>query len=319
MAAESAVPAEPSFPRQSTANVMHAYISDQAATIGSLAGQVALLDQDAIHKSRVATRRLRSVFGTFRSLLDRDVSDPLRGELKWLAGLLGAVRDGHVLRQVLAQSPELADANGWPAALQRTLDEREQAAARALREGLHSQRYTQLRRLLNDLDTHPLFKPSAAGPAGLRLEPLTRRAARAVLASARLADAPGLPTAERGERRHDVRKAAKQGRYAAELTIPVGGKAARRLVDRLTEVQEVLGRQQDQFMTEQLLNDLVAAGAPSRQLTSRDGAAPASPQDADGADGARLEGAYRKALRQLSRASERRWTAGTTSPADAPG
>ena len=48
---------------------------------------------DAVHKMRVAVRRLRSTLATYRRLLDRDVTEPLRDELKWLGGVLGAVRD----------------------------------------------------------------------------------------------------------------------------------------------------------------------------------------------------------------------------------
>src|SRR5207253_2665578 len=43
---------------------------------------------DSLHKARVATRRLRSALKTFRPLLDRTVTDPLRDELAYLAGVL---------------------------------------------------------------------------------------------------------------------------------------------------------------------------------------------------------------------------------------
>ena len=53
---------------------------------------------DAVHKMRVATRRLRSALTTFKPLFDADVVRPLGGELKWLAGELGAARDAEVMR-----------------------------------------------------------------------------------------------------------------------------------------------------------------------------------------------------------------------------
>ena len=40
---------------------------------------------DAVHQMRVGARRLRSALTTFRPLLDRDVTDGLRGELRWSA------------------------------------------------------------------------------------------------------------------------------------------------------------------------------------------------------------------------------------------
>ncbi|UDL97006.1 CHAD domain-containing protein [Streptomyces longhuiensis] len=42
-------------------------------------------------------RRLRSCLRLYRSVLDREVTDAIRGDLKWLAGELGAERDQEVL------------------------------------------------------------------------------------------------------------------------------------------------------------------------------------------------------------------------------
>ncbi|MFB7506071.1 CYTH and CHAD domain-containing protein, partial [Streptomyces broussonetiae] len=52
---------------------------------------------DAVHRMRVATRRARSTLRSFRSVLDRSVTDPIGVELKWLAGELGVGRDQEVL------------------------------------------------------------------------------------------------------------------------------------------------------------------------------------------------------------------------------
>src|SRR5256714_10925278 len=54
-------------------------------------------DPEAVHQSRVATRKLRSNLRTFGSLLDPEWTEPLRSELGWLAFSLGAVRDREVL------------------------------------------------------------------------------------------------------------------------------------------------------------------------------------------------------------------------------
>ena len=50
-------------------------------------------EPDSVHKMRVATRRLRSTLKTFRPLWDRATTDRLRAELRWLAEVLGPVRD----------------------------------------------------------------------------------------------------------------------------------------------------------------------------------------------------------------------------------
>ena len=39
--------------------------------------------EDAVHKMRVAVRRLRSTLATYRRLLDEDLTEPIRDELKW--------------------------------------------------------------------------------------------------------------------------------------------------------------------------------------------------------------------------------------------
>src|SRR5262245_9064819 len=50
-------------------------------------------DVEGIHRLRTTTRRLRSELRAFRSVVDPEWIGPLEGELKWLAGLLGNVRD----------------------------------------------------------------------------------------------------------------------------------------------------------------------------------------------------------------------------------
>src|SRR5512139_1689251 len=52
---------------------------------------------DGVHQLRVAIRRLRSALATFRPLVDREVTDPLREELQWVAVLLGEARDAEVM------------------------------------------------------------------------------------------------------------------------------------------------------------------------------------------------------------------------------
>ena len=54
-------------------------------------------DDAALHQARVALRRLRSALSIWRDLLDDPVGETLRGELRWLSGVLGAARDLDVL------------------------------------------------------------------------------------------------------------------------------------------------------------------------------------------------------------------------------
>jgi CHAD domain-containing protein len=63
-------------------------------------------DERAVHQARVATRTLRSNLRAFRPFLDRATTDALGDEMRWLARLLGEVRDLHVMRRHLEVASE---------------------------------------------------------------------------------------------------------------------------------------------------------------------------------------------------------------------
>ena len=48
---------------------------------------------DSVHAMRMACRRMRSTLQSFRALLDRERTDAVVAELRWLAGELGGARD----------------------------------------------------------------------------------------------------------------------------------------------------------------------------------------------------------------------------------
>src|SRR5262245_44331743 len=77
---------------------LHAYLRTQVETLLSYDGRVRVDEPDAVHQMRVATRRLRSALREFAELLDPTVIGDLDEELRWLAGVLGEVRDIEVLR-----------------------------------------------------------------------------------------------------------------------------------------------------------------------------------------------------------------------------
>lgn len=86
------------------ARVVLAYAAEQVAVLHGREEDLRTDEPGAVHKARVATRRLRSALRTFRDLFDRDVTDPLRDELRWYAGVLGGPRDAEVVRaRVLEQ------------------------------------------------------------------------------------------------------------------------------------------------------------------------------------------------------------------------
>ncbi|MDI6098376.1 CYTH and CHAD domain-containing protein [Actinoplanes sp. NEAU-A12] len=197
----------------------------------------------AVHRMRVATRRLRSTLKTYkRSFPESD----LRDELRWLAGVLGAVRDPQVLEDALLAQVAQAGPEFAPAArrVRAHLEHRVERGRAELAEALDSDRYLTLLDRIDELaDTPELTVP----------DPVTR--ARKVLAKAdRKLDEALESRVE--EEIHDSRKGFKQARYAVELVAPDLGKPAKRLIKRLTELQDGLGEYQDSNIARGVLREL---------------------------------------------------------------
>ncbi|MGF1661476.1 MAG: CHAD domain-containing protein [Kineosporiaceae bacterium] len=235
-----------------------AYCRAQVDELFRVDPHVRLDTEDAVHRMRVAARRLRSALATFRPVLDRRAGDPLREELRWLGRALGEARDLEVLAARLAahldevqrHDPALVS-DGAAGRLAAELRARREAALAEAREALDSDRYLDL---LDGLETF------SADP------PLTRRArerARPLLRSRLLADcrrvleraaaAERLDGTERETALHEVRKASKRARYAAEAMRPALGDGAQRARTRMKRLQEVLGGRQDQAVARGVL------------------------------------------------------------------
>ena len=212
-------------------------------------------DAEELHQSRVATRRLRSDLRTFAPLLSDAWTADLRDELSWLGAILGAVRDGDVLRARLEGELSALAPDDRPAG--RTLialleSERQQARA-AMADALADHRYTQLVGALRIAADAPKFDRDPNQKARPVLAKLVRRAwARLERAVADLDDAPS------DEQLHDIRIRAKRVRYAAEAAAPAWGGRARKLAAAATTVQDVLGRFNDAVVTEAWLRTAAA-------------------------------------------------------------
>ncbi|MBM9467946.1 CYTH and CHAD domain-containing protein [Nakamurella leprariae] len=246
--------------------VVLAHLADQAETLLAYDPKVRADEADSIHKMRVATRRMRSALSTFRPLLDRAVTDPIRDELKWLAAVLGVARDAEVQRDfsaglVAAEPVELV--MGPVAA---TLDHHwtsvyQQAHAEVV-VTLDSTRYFTLLDRLEALITEPPLLPTAERPAGPELTRLTRRAYQRLAAAVDEIEHPpavlplGVTEATaRDHHFHEARKAAKRLRYAAEAITPVLGDRAEALAAAAEDLQEVLGEHQDSVVAREWLRE----------------------------------------------------------------
>jgi CHAD domain-containing protein len=196
-------------------------------------------DVDGVHDMRVATRRLRSTLSTFRRHLGD--TEALRGELKWLADLLGAVRDRDVLGDLI-----LADAADDLVRdrVRRHLESNQDTARHELAAGLDSARYFALLDAVDALVDRPAA-PIAAGAL------LDRTQNRLMKAGRMLEDADGDDVAL-----HEARKAYKKARYAVEAVHVLDGQAAQRLVKRLKAMQDALGQHQDAVIAAALVEEI---------------------------------------------------------------
>jgi CHAD domain-containing protein len=264
-------------------------------------------EPDAVHQMRVATRRLRSALATYRPLLDRERTDPVRQDLKWLGQVLGRPRDTEVLHwrlaDLVATQPDELVLGPVGARVDLELGDRHQGAHADLVAALDGDRYLRLLDALDSLLADPPLTARAGKPARTQLPALVGRAAGRVDRAARAVAGDRTPQ-ERNQGLHEVRKSAKRARYAAESAIPVSGKPATRLAERMEALQGVLGEHQDSVAAQALLLELAMAAQASGENGFTFGLLYA--QERIRANDARRD--YEPALRKASTTRARRWT-----------
>ncbi|GAA2984023.1 CYTH and CHAD domain-containing protein [Streptomyces fulvorobeus] len=214
---------------------------------------------DSVHQMRVATRRLRSAFKTYRKILDREVTDPLGAELKWLAAELGVERDREVLGARLdartADLPRTLLLGPVEARLRVWSVVRSAGSERRVAAVLDSERYLALLDSLDALLADPPLLPAAARkPAEVLPHALLKDYGRLATRVTHALEQP--PGQGRDVAMHEARKAAKRARYAGEAARPALGKPARRFARRIEAVQKVLGDHQDSVVARDALREL---------------------------------------------------------------
>ena len=208
--------------------------------------------EDSVHQVRVTVRRLRSALATFRPMFDRDRTEPLRAELRWLGLLLGDARDAEVLRDRIGdlaggEDPRLLDRGSITSAHEMLARRYRDNHDRLVRE-MRSPRYAALVDSLEHLVAEPPFAPGdvdrEAGALRTHVRHDWKRLASAVDRTEQVLD-----VGTRQHRLHEVRKAAKRTRYAAEPLIPIYGPDAEGFVMAVEEIQESLGDLNDALIS----------------------------------------------------------------------
>lgn len=234
-------------PEPSGAQVLQDYFASQVKVLDDWRQPVIEDAPDAVHKSRVATRRLRSLLRTFRPLLDADATEPIRAELKWWADVLGAPRDAEVMKaKLVAAVEELpAEKRRGPVVTRITseLDEEHRRSHALLVAEIDGERATALMDRLHAAAVDLPTAPAAEAPASECLPPLVAKVCRRVDADAKKA------RTEKGNASlfwwHETRKKAKAARYAGEALVGAFGDDAKRLGKAYEAVTESLGELQD--------------------------------------------------------------------------
>ena len=254
---------EPAPPgkRATAGAVVLAYLREQIAVLRAHDPLVRLDAPDAVHKTRVSARRIRSVLQGYRRILDRSATAELVADLRWLGAELAPARDGEVLAAHIAAAVDALpdDEVLGPVAAQVTRRfAREQADGRAQAlEALNSERYLQLQERLDALVDTPPHTRRAEERATDELPRAIRKSLRRTAEHRNAADAAdAADAAERDTALHEMRKAAKRARYVLEAAEPALGKDTRKLRKRVKAVQSLLGDHHDTVVARAVLREL---------------------------------------------------------------
>ena len=216
-------------------------------------------DADALHDHRVAVRRLRAMLRAGRPMLDRQWADALRGSLKGAGRALADVRDLDVLIDQLRGDVDDLDrpARAEGERIVRILEERHERAQAELTDALEQPEYVSLLNRLEHAVKEPRFAGSGSLPKAVSKEHRrVRRKARRLQADPSDAEL------------HDVRKAVKRARYAAELAAAIGARGTGKYLKRAKTVQDVLGDHQDAVVAAAVLRE-VGSGPAVAALVAR--------------------------------------------------
>jgi triphosphatase len=222
-------------------------------------------DIEGLHDMRVAIRRMRAALLLFEPALPVRARS-LRGELGWIAGRLGEVRDLDIqLEWMESWSGELAaDDKASLDDLTTTLQKRRNRSRTRMIGSLDSKRYARLLgRITAVLQKGPSPHSRASRTPALAAFPglIQQRYTSMLAVGKRLR--PGSPP----DAFHRLRIRCKRLRYAVENARELYGPAASKYLDVLIRIQDVLGLHQDACVAKAHLQELM--DSEGRRLSSR--------------------------------------------------
>jgi CHAD domain-containing protein len=239
---------------ETVGELVAAYVAAQCEVLAS--NDVGMrTGEPAVHKTRVAARRLRSTLRIFGDVFEAAPAEELNNELKRYADVLGPVRDRDILSSRLAK--QIADLppeqvrGPIEAKITKTLDAEREDALRQLDEALRSQRYKHLIQLLRGWRAAPPLT-DAASEDGADAVKYVEKARKKAGKRLKKAD-------DDIEQLHRARKAFKRARYAAELAKPADSEM-KAVARKAEDMQTLLGEHQDAVVTANFLTTISADG-----------------------------------------------------------
>lgn len=251
-------------PASPARDVLQRRLDDLAARLPMSVAAAREDRDDGVHRVRTTCRRLRAVLAAYRPLLDREQTEPVREELRWLARALGERRDVEVVGDRVTGLLDTEETRQVRGPVRRRLADHQRATRRDLGgadDVLASDRCARLLVEVRRLADDPPWTDRAERKASkIVVRRLRRELDRVASRLTAVPDpAPGARAQrERDDAVHDLRKAAKRLRYAAEVARPAYGKHAHRLTKRAKALTAALGDRQDTVETRVLLRALAA-------------------------------------------------------------
>jgi CHAD domain-containing protein len=207
---------------------------------------------EAVHQTRVATRRLRAMIRVFGPMFQPERAVTLERELKWFAAELGEVRDREVLRARIARAleelPAFLVVGNVGSRIDRILLTELIQHANDLLATMRAPRYHNLLDELVQWRSAPPFTSAATLPVQA-LDDYVEEAARQLAKRMRRAASRGATD----ETLHTARKAGKRTRYASELISTAQGDRRDSLAKTASDLQTLLGEQQDAVVATELI------------------------------------------------------------------
>ncbi len=177
---------------RSATDVIRAGCEESLAALNKYHARALKLEAEPIHQIRVGTRRLRAVLRIFADIMDEQWAAELEAELRWVAHLLGTVRDLDVLRERIRTAAKPRDRRAM-IYVQRILASRHREAQAVMGEGLKSGRFDSLLERLQAGALSPEVALQAGEPAVDVLLPELRNAWQKLVRDARKVKPDGDP------------------------------------------------------------------------------------------------------------------------------